>query len=113
MHLQMMTTGLPLYTTSFPLHSKNVSIEAVFENAIFETFGPEEKQYLSNSGYSKDSISIESSVILQRKIPVGVLSFIPIRWNATKGQFEKLVSFSININTKEDSRLSQSSEKLC
>jgi len=100
---------LPLYTINFPLNSKDVEIEAFFENLEFEAFNSEEKQYLTNLDFTCDSISIESAVSIQRKIPAGVISFIPIRWNPTKGQFEKLVSFSLNVKTKEDSRYSMTS----
>ncbi|MCD4682913.1 MAG: type IX secretion system sortase PorU, partial [Bacteroidales bacterium] len=105
-------TNLPLYTVSFPISSKNVSLEANFENAEFEPFDQEEKQYLVNSGFSADSIEITTSVSISRKIPSGVVNFIPIRWNKTKGQFEKLVSFSINVTTKYNPDLSKSSRRV-
>jgi len=105
-------SGLPLYTKSFSISSKNVIIEASFEDVEYASFDLEEKQYLVNSGFSKDSIEIQTLVSISRKVPSGVINFIPIRWNKTKGQFEKLISFSINITTKYVPELSKSNKRI-
>jgi hypothetical protein len=90
-------TNLPLYSHSIQLENLQSRIEGRFESMIFEPCSAEEISYLANLQYNEHEIKINTSVVVQRKIPQGVINFIPIRLNPETGIFEKLVEFSLDI----------------
>lgn len=94
-------SGLPLFTHSFPVSSVNSDINTEFIEAIYEPFGSKEQKYLADIGFSKIEIEVKTAISVSKKIPSGVISFIPIRLNAELGIYEKLVSFSLNFDTQQ------------
>jgi hypothetical protein len=106
------SSGLPLYTQTFPLLRQHSQIVANFTVLSFEPCNADESQYLSNLEFSESSISIRTSIVVKRKSPNGVLSFIPIRKNPASGIFEKLISFSMSISVNESLQTGKSAPKI-
>jgi hypothetical protein len=91
------STGLPLYTSAFGLKSANNNITTAFDSAAFIPCGIEETAYLNSIQFSGGEIEIRTNTVIDRKVPVGVISFIPLRLNTLTGKFEKIVSFNLKI----------------
>jgi len=106
-----MSTNLPLYSESIPLESQHSEIKCNFISAVFEPCLPDEIIYLYGLQFNEPSVKIKTSVAVKRKIPHGVISFIPIRLNPETGIFEKLVSFSMEISQNVMSQPSKSTER--
>jgi len=90
-------SGLPLFTYSFPLTSLNPKLNAELKQAVYEPFNTKEQQYLNNLGFNKNEITLKTEVYIRKKIPVGTVNFIPIRFNVQSGMYEKIISFRLSI----------------
>lgn len=91
-------SGLPLFTYSFPVATINSILNAEFIDAIYEQFETKEQEHIGSIGFSENDIQINTSFSVSKKIPSGVISFIPIRLNNQTGMYEKLISFNLNIH---------------
>ena len=89
-------TGLPQYSTSFPLNYNNAKITVELSNEVFESFTPQEIQFINNSGFSQNKFEFTTEIYLDRNNPIGVVQFTPIRFNPGSGSYEKLVSFKLS-----------------
>jgi len=78
---------------------KDASVQIVRPKYVVCT--NEEKRILSQlkGGVIKDLIEPEVHVSTYRKMPYAQITFLPIRKNATTGQFEKLVSFELQVTS--------------
>ncbi len=95
------TTGLPLFTYSFPIASFHSEIKAEFKESIYEPFNSTEQVYLNETGYKQSEITLTTSISVSKKIPSGDISLIPVRLNEQTGIYEKLVSFKISYNSQQ------------
>ncbi len=91
------TTQLPLYTQSIPVPSANVNLTATFTHVEFQPCSAEENDFLIRNGFHSTEIKIKTSLSFIRKVPSGVITFIPIRLNTSSGKFEKLINFKISV----------------
>lgn len=89
-------SGLPVFSTTIPLESDDSEITAVFDSLSFLPFTADEQTYLHSVIYDKSDVEIVTSVAIDRKEPIGVISFIPVRFNPLTGNFEKLVYFTLS-----------------
>ena len=94
-------TGLPLFTHAFPITSLNAKLNAELSNTIYEQFDIKEQNYISTLGFDKKEILLISDISVSKKIPSGVVSFIPIRLNDQTGKYEKLVSFHLTLSVEQ------------
>ncbi len=83
----------------FRLSSENVALSGEFDETTFEPCTSEESEFLIQIGFHSSEIKIKTSVSVIRKVPNGVISFIPIRRNTETGKFEKLVNFKVKVNS--------------
>jgi hypothetical protein len=93
-------TTLPLYTFSFAIDDENVNIKSFFTEAVYEDFTPAENNWISETGYNSAEIEIESRIGIQKKNPLAIISFIPIKYDVTTGKYKKLVSFTVESSTQ-------------
>ena len=105
-------SGLPLFTHSFPLSSINSNLNAEFKDAVYKPFDTKEQQYLSNTGFDKNEVQLQTMISVSKKMPSATISFIPIRLNAQTGMYEKLVSFNLSIKTEQISVQLKSSHRV-
>ncbi len=92
-----MSTSLPLYLHSFPMENLESELKVSFKSMIFVPCSAEEVAYLLGIQYQEHNLKINNSIVVQKKIPQGVVSFVPIRLNSETGIFEKLIDFSMEI----------------
>ncbi len=93
-----LSTGLPSYFYSFPLKNTGVDIAVDFAEQVFEPCSSDENNFLQVSGFDADEIIINSEVGFEKKKPLGIVSFTPVRLNSETGVYEKLTEFSLRIS---------------
>jgi hypothetical protein len=87
---------LPIYNKEFKLDSYG-DLEVRISNEIYETFpriANDDDELLSAS------ININQKVEIARRQAIGVVSFIPIRINENTGNYERLISFDLQITLR-------------
>ena len=94
--------SFPIYYKQERLPSGFFSADAVLTNEAYQPLTDAEKTILS--GYGTGSLSLITDKIVpsvyiswQKKQAYASVQFIPIRKNNTTGQFEKLISFSLQV----------------
>lgn len=89
--------NLPVYVYKGVTENNASQIKAFIVNPVYAPF--EANELLKIEGLDKISSEIEvsASVSYERKKKVSVVSFIPVRKNASSGQFEKLLSFDLQV----------------
>ena len=92
-----LSTGLPSYLSTFSLESSNVKFKAEFITQTFVACTPEESNLLKVSGFNSYSVSVSSEVGFEKKNPLCIVSFIPVRLNKETGAYEKLTEFSLKV----------------
>ncbi len=84
---------LPHFKKNYRIHSANTSVEVSLEQMLFEPMTEKDqgilKQYQSDLG----EIAPIGSVVQMKKEPWVSVDFIPIRWNDSLQNFEKLIAF--------------------
>ena len=93
------SNNLPIYHKRFSLSGygntvNNLSV--IFTNTTFEPLNDEQLAAISRENISSQ-IEIKASIGYEKKIPIALVSFIPIRKNSITGLYEKLVRFEISI----------------
>jgi hypothetical protein len=96
-------TQLPLYTESISIGSYNSEINASFDSVLFEPCSAEESNYLSGIQFRDRDITINTFVVVDRKVPLGIISFLPLRFNNENGNYEKLIFYRIKIDVTANS----------
>jgi len=91
-------TRLPLYSQSISIGSHRSEISASFDSVLFEPCSAEESNYLSGIHFNDKEIAINTSVVVDRKVLLGIVSFIPLRFNNENGKYEKLIYYRIKID---------------
>ncbi len=92
-----LSTGLPSYFYSFLLKNSNNDITVELVDQIFEPCSSEESNYLQGLGFEADDIVVNSEVGFEKKKPLGIVTFIPLRLNPETGIYEKLTKFGLKI----------------
>lgn len=95
-----LSTGLPIYQYPLSDNTNNIERVAAFVNENFQPCTSEETLFLSEREFNQKEIKIKIENFTVQKKESAMLSFTPIRKNSESGNFEKLVSFKIEI--KED-----------
>ena len=93
---------LPVYYEKFQLQNNSLSASISILNPVFVLCSDSEKQILNNFHFTNDSITPVISNFKELKVPYVSIAFVPIRKNSVSGQFEKLVSFEIQITETVD-----------
>jgi len=93
---------LPLYYEKFQLQNNSSTASVSILNLVFVACSDSETQILSNLHFTNDSIIPETSKLLELKVPYVSITFVPLRKNSISGQFEKLVSFEIQITETDN-----------
>lgn len=96
---------LPIYSEKIPVPERTVNAEVKILNTSYEPLSKEEQAALSSYTHDQknfigNDIAPNTSIAYHKKKPFLQVEFIPIRKNHTTGDFEKLVSFSLNISTQ-------------
>jgi hypothetical protein len=87
--------GLPLVRIEVDPEHATHQIAATLTSATFMTCNDDENDFISASGFNHSTIAIEPTHYTKRKEVTAFIEFIPIRYNATIGVFEKLVNYEI------------------
>ena len=94
---------LPVYLEMFPLKSPNYElISFSLDHLVFREISDRELSGVQDLDKIKSSIVPEKSIQLQRNNAILSVSFVPIRKNAETGTFEKLISFDIVYDVREN-----------
>jgi len=88
---------LPSYFETLELNATCESFETIITNAVYEPLTAEEILLIENTSIISHEIVIEQSIGYDRKKPVALISFIPIRKNDITNQYERLIRFNIDI----------------
>ncbi len=89
------TNFIPTYFEKINLPRNVNNIDVVLKNLVFETLT--ESDLIKNKELIDAEIKIKSAIGYEKKAPFGTISFIPIRKNSLSGNYEKLISFEIDI----------------
>jgi Peptidase family C25 len=89
---------LPVFTKRVTLQDELKETEVTLVNLKFVAFSPEELRGMRNIEKIGQEIRIEKSIEVERRMPFLMVSFLPIRKNASTDILEKLVSFDLQIN---------------
>ena len=90
--------NLPRFNQKVTLPDNEQSFTSTLVNAVYETLSDVESKIINNNNKIESQITLSSTVVIVKKVPHGVVSFIPIRKNSATGKYEKLISFTL-INT--------------
>lgn len=92
---------LPVYVYQAPTENNASAIKAHIINAVFEPFETNDISKIEGLETISSEIEVKAGIGYERKRKVSVVSFVPIRKNAVTGQYEKLVTFDLQVNTTE------------
>ncbi len=73
------------------------SFSAKIINPFYQEISNEELLLITNKDKIQSQIIVNSQLLISKKQPYGVVSFVPIRRNELSGKYEKLVSFDLDI----------------
>jgi len=91
------SNDLPVYVYKGATENNASNIKAFIINPVYAAF--ESTELIKIEGLDKigSEIEVSASVGYDRKKKISVVSFIPIRKNPSTGQFEKLLSFDLQV----------------
>lgn len=89
--------NLPVYVFKGATENNATQIKAFIVNPTYAAFENSEIQNIEGLDKIGAEIEVNASVAYDRKKKVSVVSFIPVRKNPSSGQYEKLVSFDLQI----------------
>lgn len=92
------SSALPSYLAEYVIDILQPDVHCELVNTVFEAFPADQQEFLSRQGFSATQITINTEVFFQQKKPRLSVKFIPIRLNAETGQYEKLVSGSLDVD---------------
>ncbi|MBL0328420.1 MAG: type IX secretion system sortase PorU [Bacteroidetes bacterium] len=96
-HFEPEDAFLPRYIQKIALSNADYSFNTTIINAVFEPLTETEVAIIKNPGLITSEIVVKSVVSIAKKQKYGIVSFIPIRKNATSGKYEKLVAFDLDV----------------
>jgi hypothetical protein len=90
-------SNLPVYVYKGATENNASQIKAFIVNPVYATFETNELAKIEGLDKIGSEIEVSASVAYEKKKKISVVSFIPVRKNASSGQFEKLVSFDLQV----------------
>ncbi len=93
--------ALPVFSKTLPIHSAQVQLKAILSNKHTQPVDAAAAHWLSEKGLSDTTFGLRVSLSIARKQPYAVVHLATIRWNSQKKQYEKLLSFKVNIDVKD------------
>src|ERR1035437_436188 len=98
---------LPVFLEMFPLNSPDDQLISLsIENPVYQEISKGELTGMKDLDQIPTSIIPENSIATQRNNAFLSISFVPIRKNTEKGTFEKLLSFDLVYEIRENSEAS-------
>jgi hypothetical protein len=89
--------GLPSFFQHIPLDEGTNQVTITLVNPVYEPLTSAEASVVNKTAFISSDVKLGYWVGYDDKIPYAELSFIPLRKNPVSGQYEKLVSFSLNV----------------
>lgn len=93
--------ALPVFSESLPIHSAQVELKAMLSVKNIAPVGAATAQWLLGKGLTDTTFRLRIALSVGRSQPYAVVHLVPVRWNPQKKQFEKLLSFKVNIDVKD------------
>jgi hypothetical protein len=101
--------NIPSYSEKIKL-SEYYSYSVEITDASYEICSDKEIKCLNDSKF-ENSVKVNASVSLEKKVPYLCISFFPFRINSLTGKTEKLVSFNLQIEKNQKINYSPSAKK--
>jgi len=92
---------VPYFSYEYPIHTASADVQAFLANYVVIPATPFENDLLRTNNFSDTAFSVSSQLILSRKMPYVHVNIVPVRWNASSKQYEKLISFEIKIEVTD------------
>jgi|GEM_PF-4429492 len=89
--------GMPFFQESFPLPGGSVDLSAALTNAVYVSVSDAERSTWTGWEELTAEPVLDQRLSWYRKQPYAIVSFYPFRRNPSTGQFEKLLSFRLDI----------------
>ena len=86
---------LPEYFERVKVSPNAVGLTTTLANTVYADLSADESALVKSI---TGEIKINSSIGYDRKVPIGLVHFVPIRRNSISGKLEKLISFSLEFN---------------
>ncbi len=93
---------LPGYFERIPVKSSG-SFNVTIIDRIFETVPENETDNIQGLDILEEHVLVNNHISFDRKKPFATISFIPLRKNDLTGQYERLVSFKIHVESDNSS----------
>lgn len=88
---------VPRFSSEYPIHTSNADVLAIIINEVVVPATASENDLLRAGNFVDTAFSVSSQLVLSRKAPFAHVEIVPVRWNNISGQYEKLISFEIQI----------------
>ncbi len=92
---------LPVYYERIVLPSRNFEVKANIKNAKYLPLDENEIVDIPSIKNVRDSVIVKTSIVTERKQGFCEVFIIPLRKNISSGNYEKLISFDLNIVKNE------------
>ncbi|MBN3036320.1 MAG: type IX secretion system sortase PorU [Bacteroidales bacterium] len=92
-------SGLPVFNRTVVSGSHEQLSSANIRNPVYLPCTPAESTLIDETGYADTLIVPGISTHFRRKVPMDVVTFIPLRLNPRSGIYEKLISFTLDYKT--------------
>ncbi|MBN2637820.1 MAG: type IX secretion system sortase PorU [Bacteroidales bacterium] len=94
--------GLPVFKASIQVHTADAKLSAKLFPELVVPADSAETALLHKQSFEDTSFRIKVNFSVARKQPLVIIQVSPVRWNPTKEQYEKLVSFNVDIQVVDD-----------
>lgn len=94
---------LPVFFERIPIDLSKINYGIELKNEIYETIENPAIDKISGTEKIKENISIQVSITYERRNPFITIHFVPIRKNALLNNYEKLISFDMELVPSEQS----------
>ncbi|HXP50807.1 MAG TPA: hypothetical protein VN922_12675, partial [Bacteroidia bacterium] len=99
---------LPVYFKRIKLNSSTNHITIALTNTVYEPLSAEEISAVNKNKVIGPDAKLSYNIVSDRKEPVAQLTILPIRKNPSTGQYEKLVSFKIDLQESTEPTVKKS-----
>ncbi len=89
--------NLPVYVYKGASENNASQLKAFIVNPVYAPFETNELKKIEGLDQLDSEIEVNAAVAFDRKKKVSVVSFIPVRKNSSSGQYEKLLSFDLQV----------------
>ena len=91
---------IPTFIKNYPIHTSSAKVSCSLQDKIYSPLTIEETLLLKNLEVP-DTIIADCEITVTREQPYVQVRLQPVRWNARKAVFEKLISFTVIINVED------------